>query len=235
MIKCIFKRYGKENAINKRALSIGLLLAGVALLSGCSILDMIFAGMTDDGKTTAAGAPVSGRMEFNLAATVWERNEYTGTSPYSGRVGTTFRSGAGVYNRDGRCFNAYIWDGGDFSNTAFMACLSEDEKTVQQFVASQTQANVWGGYTYVHFIRGVNVPFSHIEGNSRYYRVEGATARTVVTELEFKMWVPGTETGGSYENPLEWTTGGPAALTGRADDCIEIRLDYPNTATSPYD
>jgi hypothetical protein len=207
----------------------------VALLSGCAVLEQIIEGITGGGESTLPGDPISGRLEFSLAATVREHNPYTGTSTYAGRVGTTFWSGAGVYDPDGGCFNAYIWEGGDFSNTVFMACLSEDEKVVALFVASQTQANVWGAYTYLHFIQGADVPFSHIAGHSRYYRVAGAAARALVTDLEFKMWVPGTETGGSYENPLEWISGGPAALTGSDEDYIEIRLDYQGPATSPID
>jgi len=174
-------------------------------------------------------------MKINLAATVWRDDGYTGAKTYAGSVATTFWSGAGVYDEDSRLFNAYIWDGGDFSLTAFMATLSEDEKTITTFVGNQTQANVWGAYTHYDYVRGVSVPFSHVEGNSRYYRVEGTAARALVTELEFKMWVPGAEHGASESNPLEWITGGPAALTGGANDYIEIRLDYQNTATSPFD
>ena len=215
--------------MSKRVLLIGLLVVGVALLSGCAVLDYIIDAFGRGG-TTSPVYPISGRMGFNLAATVWRDDGYTGPSSSAGTVGTTFWSGAGV---PGGCFNAYIWDGGDFSNTSFIACLSEDEKTIISFVASQTQANVWGFYTYVHSIRGVNVPFSHIEGNSRFYVAEGTAARALVTELEFRMWVPGTERRGSYETPLEWITGGPAALTGSANDVISIRLDYQNTAVAP--
>lgn len=215
--------------MSKRVLLIGLLVVGVALLSGCGLLDQIFGG-TPGGGTTSSVYPISGRMGFTLAATVWRDDGYTGSSSSTGTVGTTFWSGAGV---PGGCFNAYIWDGGDFSNTSFLACLSEDEKTIVSFVATQTQANVWGFYTYVHVIRGVNIPFSHIEGNSRFYVAEGTATRALVTELEFRMWVPGTERRGSYETPLEWITGGPAALTGSADDVISIRLDYQNTAVAP--
>ena len=232
----MFSTAGRGNIINKKVLSIGLLLAGIALLSGCGLLDKIFEGITGGGAgggTTTSATPASGRLEFSLAATVWEHNQYTGTSSYAGRVGTTFWSGAGVYDEGRWLFSAYSWDGGDFSYTAFFAWFSEDEKTITSFMARQTQANVWGAYTYEHFIRGVNVPFSHVEGNTRFYRVEGAAVRALVTDIAFRMWVPGAETGGSYENPLEWITGGPAALTGSADDYIEIRLDYPAAATSP--
>jgi len=224
--------------MSKRVLLIGLLVVGVALLSGCAVIDKIIEGITGGGPgggTTIPGAPVSGRMGFTLAATVWRDDRYTPPSSSAGSVGTTFWSGAGVYDEDGPYFNAYIWDSGDFSLTAFMVWVSEDEKTITHFVGNQTQANVWGFYTYYHYIRGVNVPFSHIEGNSRFYVAEGTAVRALVTELEFKMWVPGSETGGGYQNPLEWIIGGPGALTGSVDDVISIRLDYQNTATSPFD
>ena len=215
--------------MTKRLFLIGLLVVGVAMLSGCALFDQFIGGITGGGTTTSA-YPVSGRMKINLAATVWTDNGYTGAHTYAGSVATTFWSGAGVYDEDSRLFNAYIWDGGDFSLTACMAWFSEDEKIIENFVANQTQANVWGVYTYYHFIRGVNVPFSHIEGKSRYYRLEGTAARALVTELEFKMWVPGT---GSFSDPQDWIIGGPAALTGGSGDYIEIRLDYQNAAVAP--
>ena len=223
--------------MGKRLLVVGLLVVGVALLSGCDVFDHLIDSITGGGTpppgggTTTSGYPISGRMKFNLDATVHRDDGYTGPTSYEGSVGTTFWSGAGSYYEHSYSFNAHIWDGGDFSSTAFIAGFSEDEKTIINFVGNQTQANVWGVYTYYHFIRGVNVPFSHIDGNSRYYRIEGLAARALVTELEFKMWVPAT--GGSSAKPLEWITVGPAALTGGAGDYIEIRLDYQNTAVAP--
>ncbi len=226
---------GEEDRVCKKLLLVGLLVVGVALLSGCDLLDQIIDGITGGaggpgGGPTTSAYPISGRMKFHLDATVQQDNGFTPPTSYAGSVGTTFWSGAGVHDEDGAYFNAYIWDSGDFSNTAFMVWVNEDEKTIEHFVGNQTQANVWGAYTYYHFIRGVNVPYSHVDENSRYYRVQGTAARTLVTELEFKMWVPGT---GSISNPQEWIIGGPAALTGDAGDYIEIRLDYPNTAVPP--
>jgi len=222
--------------VHKKLLLVGLLVVSVALLSGCDLLDQIIDAITGGGPGGTGGTgnqyPISGRMKFHLDATVWQNNGYTPIASYAGSVGTTFWSGAG---KPGGCFNAYMWDGGDFSNTMFYTCLSQDEKTIVSFVATQTQANVWSAYTHMNTIEGVNVPYSHIDGNSRYYRVEGTAARALVTELEFKMWVPGAENGGSLSDPQEWITGGPAALTGNVDDYIEIRLDYPDTATSPLD
>jgi len=229
--------------MSKRVLLIGLLVVGVALLSGCAafqqLIDQITGGGTGGGTTTPQ-YPISGRMKFSVAATVWRDDGYTGKHTYAGNVATTFWSGTGNYYDHSHSFNAHIWDGGDFSSTGFIAGFSEDEKTIINFLGTQTQANVWGVYTYYHFIRGVNVPYSHKEGNSRYYRVEGTAARALATELEFKMWVPSTtippEKGtGSFSAPNEWIEGGPTAATGNIDDYIEIRLDYENTATSPFD
>jgi len=223
--------------VRKKALLVGLLVVGVALLSGCELLDMILDRIGggpggSGGGTTTSAFPISGRMKMNLAATVWRDDGYTGLSSYAGNVATTFWSGAG--NSTGGCFGAYLWDGGDFSMTSFLTCLSQDEKTLATFGARQEQANTWGGITYHHAIEGVNLPYSHKEGNSRYYRVEGTAARALVTSLEFAMWVPGSKRA-SMSVALEWIVGGPAALTGDAGDYIEIRLDYENTATSPFD
>jgi len=223
--------------MSKRVLLIGLLVVGVALLSGCALVDQLIDSITGGGPgggTIMPEYPISGRMKFNLAATVWRDDGYTGAHSYAGNVAATFWSGAGRTDEDSLHFNADLWDGGDFSGTGFMAGLSEDGKTIVRFFANQTQANIWGGYTYEHHIDGVNVPYSHKEGNSRYYRIEGTAARALVTGLEFSMWVPGTARG-SIVDPLEWITGGPAAATGNVDDYIEIRLDYQNTATSPFD
>jgi len=225
--------------MSKRMLLIGLLVVGAALLSSCDLLDNIIGAITGGGSPGGGiimpEYPISGRMKFSLAATVWRDDGYTGAHSYAGNVATTFWSGAGLYSEEHRSFNANIWDSEDFSLTSFIAYFapypSEDEKTITQFVAGQMQANTWGGLTYWHQIRGVNVPYSHKEGNSRYYRIEGTAVRALVTELEFSMWVPGA--GGSQQNPLEWITGEPAAITGNVDDYIEIRLDYQNTATAP--
>ena len=229
------RRRRKGNRVRKKLLLVGLLVVGVALLSGCALLDQILDRIGGGpggpgGGTTTSAFPISGRMKMNLAATVWQHNEFTPDSSYAGAVATTFWSGTGHYNEEINLFSAYGWDGGDFSNTWFTATLSEDQKSITEFHAMQTQANVFWAYTQVHDLDGVNVPFSHVDGNSRYYRIDGTAVRSLVTEVEFKMWTPGV---GSSSNPQEFITGGPAALTGDAGDYIEIRLDYENTATSP--
>jgi len=218
--------------MGKRLLLIGLLVVGVALLSGCELLDEIIdsitGGGTTGGGTTTSAFPISGRMKINLAATVWEDNGYTGAQTYAGSVAATFWSGAGSYSESAQLFQAYDWDGGNFSDTGFSADLSADEKTITFFSASQTMANAFLGHTYQHVIVGINVPYSHIDGNSRYYRIDGTAARALVTQVEYTAWVPGTAVPRHY-----WITGGAAALTGDAGDYIEIRLDYENAAVAP--
>ena len=204
-------------------------MVGVALLSGCALLDQIFGGITGGGSgggTASSAYPISGRMKFSLAATVWRDDGYTGKHTYAGNLATTFWSGAGEYHEDSRKFYAYNWDDGeDFWNTYFNATLSADGKTITSFSAYQTQANVWGGYMYTHVIDGVNVPFSHVDGNSRYYQIEGTAVRALVTDLKFTMSA-GADTS-------EWTEGGATAATGDSGDYIEIRLDYQNAAVAP--
>ena len=222
--------------MRKGLLLIGLVLLA-ALLSGCDVFDHLIdsiTGAVPGGGNATPEEPISGRMKFKLDATIWRDDRYTAVTSYEGSVGTTFWSSAGAVV-DG-IFQAH-WDGGDFSQTGLGVVLSDDGKTIADFAASQTQANIWGGYTHAHWIAGTNLPFSHVEGNSRYYRVEGAAAQALVTELDFRMWVPGSETGGGFDDPIEWIItgpdGAPVGLTGSADDYIEIRLDYPSAATSP--
>lgn len=216
--------------MRKRLLVVGLLVVGVALLSGCAafqqLIDQITGGGTGGGTTTSA-YPISGRMKISLAATVWRDDGYTGEHTYDGVIATTFWSGAGYYYEDSRLFRADIWTGGNFYNTWFDATLSADGKSITSFSASQIQTNAFMGYTYSHRIDGVNVPFSHLDGNSRYYRIEGTAARSHVTALEYYATVP------SSAGPGDWITGGPAALTGDVGDYIEIRLDYQNAAVAP--
>jgi len=228
--------------VSKRMLLIGLLVVGVAMLSGCALLDQILGGSTGGGTpgggTTTSAYPVSGKMKCSLAATVSRDDGYTGAHTYAGNVATTFWSGAGKYNENISLFCSYDWEGGDFSDTWFCASFSADEKAIISFDGMQTQANIWGGYTKMHHISGdgANIPFVRVDGNSRYYRIDGPDARHQVQELLFMMWAPGAEKGASQADPLEWIPVGPAALTaltGGSGDYIEIRLDYENAAVAP--
>jgi len=223
--------------MRRRLLLIGLVALSLALLCGCDVFDHLIDSITGGGPgggTVTSEEPIGGRMKFKLDATIWRDDRYTAVTSYEGSVGTTFWSGAGAVV-DGM-FQA-TWNGGDFSNTGLGAVLSDDGRTIVVFGAEQEQANIWGGYTHYHYIEGMNLPYSHKEGNSRYYRIEGAAAQALVARLEFRMWVPGSETGGHIDDPIEWifatADSAPVGLTGSADDYIEIRLDYPSAATAP--
>ena len=112
--------------MRKRLLIVGLLVVGVALLSGCALFDQLISGITGGGSgggTASSAYPISGRMKFSLAATVWRDDGYTGKHTYAGNVATTFWSGAGYYSEDSRKFTAYCWDGGNLSDTWFVATL----------------------------------------------------------------------------------------------------------------
>jgi len=138
-----------------------------------------------------------------------------------GVIGTTFFSSGGSYNAATKTFTA-TWDAGDFSNTYFEVRLNATEEYIEYFYARQTQANVWGAWTYVHEIRGYNILYSHTEGTSRFFVVDGSDAHVIVDLLKYKAW---SNALGSEQSPVEWISV-PAALTGSTDDIITIRLDY---------
>jgi hypothetical protein len=100
--------------------------------------------------------------------------------------------------------------------------LNDTEKYVESFYARQTQSGVWGVWTYVHEIRGYNVLYSHTEGTSRFFAVDGSDAHVVVDLFAHKAWSTAL---GSAQDPVERVST-PDALTGATDDVITIRLDY---------
>jgi hypothetical protein len=209
--------------VHRKLLLVGLLVVGVALLSGCDLLNQIIDAMTGGGSgggTGGIGTVVSGRMEFHLAATISQDPQY-GDPTYPGVVGTVFRSGSGSYDAATKTFTA-TWDGGDFSNTYFEARLNATEEYIEYFTARQTQSDVWGAWTYVHEIRGYNVLYSYTDGSSRYFIVDGSDAHVIIDLLTYKAW---STSLGSAQSPTDWVSS-PSALTGSADDIISIRLDY---------
>lgn len=208
--------------MNKRALLIGLLVVGAALLSGCDLLDQFIAGIPGGG-TGGTGTVVSGSMAYNFRATVSLIPNLANPVRTTERsVGVEFSSGGGNYNSVARKFIATSWDGGDFSNTYFEARLNAAEDAIEYFYARQTRANVWFAWTFVHEIRGYNVPFSHDEGSSRIFSVTGANTHVNVDLLIYKGWsLPGE----SASNPSEWINS-DAAIIPNIDNVITIRLDY---------
>jgi len=207
--------------MRRRLLVAGLVVVALAALAGCDLLDQLIdtitGGAGGPGGTGGQGAVVSGRMEFHLAAYI---SEDTGMST-PGTVGTTFWSSAGHYDATTKRFTA-TWDGGDFSNTRFEARLNATEEYIEYFYARQTQSGVWGAWTYVHEIRGYNVLYSHTDGTSRFFVVDGSDAHVIIDVLVYKAWSTAL---GSAQNPVDWVSS-PGALIGSTDDIITIRLDY---------
>jgi predicted small secreted protein len=206
--------------MRRRLLVVGIVLVVAAALAGCDLIDGIIDSITGGGSgggSVGFGAVVSGRLEFHLAAYI---TEDTGMST-PGTVGTTFFSSGGSYNATTKTFTA-TWDGGDFSNTYFEARLNYTEEYIEYFYARQTQSGVWGAWTYVHEIRGYNVLYSHTDGTSRYFVVDGSDAHVIVDVFVYKAW---STSLGSAQSPVEWVSVS-GALTGATDDIISIRLDY---------
>jgi len=199
----------------RRCIAIGATVVCVALLGGCefleSILDLVGAGFGNSG----TGAIVSGRLEFHVAATITE----TGGT-HDGTVETIFYSAGGTYDAATRTFVA-TWNGGDSSDTVFEARLSASEQSIEFFYARQTRSGVYGAWTYVHEIRGVDIPYSHSDGTSRYFVLTGTSARGIVDLFSYKAW---SSSFGSEQSPVEWVST-PSALNGSGDDIITIRLD----------
>jgi len=208
--------------MRRRLLIAGLLAATAASLAGCDLINGIIDSITGGSGGGPGGTPgivgsvVSGRMEFHLAAFVTKSEGYS----EPGTVGTIFRSSGGSYNPATKTFTA-TWNSGDFSNTFFEARLNATEEYIEYFTARQTQANVWGAWTYVHEIRGNNVLYSHTDGTSRYFVVDGADAHVIIDQFVYKAW---SNALGSAQSPVEWVSI-PAALTGATGDIITIRLD----------
>jgi hypothetical protein len=206
--------------MRRRLLVVGVLLVGLAALAGCDLIDGIIDSLTGGGSGSGGGgfgAVVSGRMEFHLAAYITKSEGYS----EPGTVGTTFMSSGGSYNAATKTFTA-TWDRGDFSNTSFEARLNSTEEYIEYFYARQTQSGVWGAWTYVHEIRGYNVLYSHTEGTSRFFVVDGSDAHVIVDQFVYKAW---SNALGSAQDPVEWVSV-PGALTGDTGDIITIRLDY---------
>jgi hypothetical protein len=230
----------KENTVSKRVLLIGLLVVGVALLSGCELLDAITGGGTTPpgGGTTGPGAVTSVSISYNLAATISERlmPTYPVTTKEGSVVMDFFRPYGGSYNANTRTFTNN-WDNqvGDFSNTDLVVRLNAAEDAIEYFYARQTQSNVWFAWTYVNEIRGYNIPIStHTDPNfpgSRYFIVTGTNAHLSIDRMIYKGWARESE-GYSATNPIEWAYLDNDIIPSINDiipastNAITIRLDY---------
>jgi len=218
--------------MRKRILLLGVSVIGVALLSGCELLDQIL-GPVPGGGTPSGGTVTSVSISYNLAVTLWERAmpQYDPTSSEGSVTMDFFRPYGGTYNAVTRTFTNN-WDdqAGDFSNTYLEVRLNATEDVIEYFYARQTQSNVFWAWTFVNEIRGYNIPYSHTEGGSRYFTVTGTAAHLSLDRMTYKGWTPARE-GFSASDPNEWAyldyVASPNVDHVIPDDAntITIRLD----------
>jgi len=205
-------------------LLIGLLVVGVAMLSGCEILDNIISGITGGGTTppgggtTGPGAVTSVSISYNLAATLYEQimPTYPVTTKQSSVVMDFYRPYGGHYDADHRKFTNN-WDNqlGDFKDTDLEVRLNAAEDAIEYFYAQQTQENVWS-WTFVNEIRGYNM---------RYFILKGTNVHMNIDHLIYKGWAREDEGYYSVSNPIEWVES-DYDIIPNINNTITIRLDY---------
>ena len=197
--------------MRKRLLFIGLLMVGIALLSGCDLLDEIIdsiTGGTPGGGTTTPGAITSVSISYSLDATISERLMPTRpVDTKEGLIVATSGARTGSYNANTKTFTATSWDNavGGFSNTYMEVQLNATEEYVESFYMRQTQSNVWFAWTYVNEIRGIHVldRYGSATDNPRTYEVDGVQVQDIVELLTYKAWARESE-GYGAANPIEW-------------------------------
>ncbi|MBN1857875.1 hypothetical protein JW848_01580 [Candidatus Bipolaricaulota bacterium] len=191
--------------MGRRVLFIGLLVIGVALLSGCDLLDRIIGAIPGTGDP-GGGAVTSVSISYDLAVTLSERREptYPVETDESTVIMDFFRPYGGTYDAATRTFTNN-WDNqvGDFSNTYLEVRLNAAEDAIEYFYARQTQESVWGAWTFANEIRGYDIPYSHTDEGSRYFIATGTDAHLALDRMIYKGWTPARE-GFSASSPNTW-------------------------------
>lgn len=203
--------------MHKRLLLVGLLVAGVAILSGCDLLDQII-GAIPGGGTPGGGTPppvggtpspgtvTSVGISYHLDAMISERPMPTYTPTTSpGSIVTVIEPKTGDYDPQSKTFRA-TWDNqvGNYSNTYLEVQLNATEEYVESYYMRQTQSNVWFAWTFVNEIRGIHIlNLNHETDNPRIYEVQGTDAHIPIDLLTYKGWARESE-GYSDLNPIEW-------------------------------
>ena len=223
---------------------VGLLVVGVALLSGCDVLNEIIDGIIGGGTpgggdpggggTPGAGTIVRATVLYHLNANVSERAMptypvETAVEP----VSVTFAPVTGTYNSTTKTFTAN-WDnqtGGDYANTYMEIRLNAAETAVEYYYVRMTRHNVWWSWSFMNEIRGTNIPWVRNDGTTRVFSVTGANAHANVTVMNYKGWTPARE-GFSESSPNEWSYTDldvipPVQnLVSSGDNVITIELEY---------
>lgn len=204
--------------MTRRIVLIGLLVVGVALLSGCDLLDQILdaiSGITNPGgtpgggTTTPTGGITSVGITYHFDVTLSERADpppLTGpaVTTRASSIGLTIEPKAGTYDPSTRIFKAN-WDHqvGDYSNTYLELQLNTTEEYVEYIIMRQTQSNVWFAWTFVNEIHAIHIldRYGSAADNPRTYEVDGVQVQDIVEQLAYKTW---STTSGSSTNPLDF-------------------------------
>ena len=201
--------------MRKRLFIVGLLVVGVAMLSGCELLDQIINSITGGGTpdggpgggtTTPPGAITSVGISYHLDVTLSEKlmPHYPVTTKDDSII-TVIEPKTGDYDSTTRTFRA-TWDNqvGNYSNTYLEVQLNATEEYVEYYILRQTQSNVWFAWTFVNEISGLHIlNLNHETDNPRIYEVQGTDAHIPISNLTYKGWARESE-GYSASNPIEW-------------------------------
>lgn len=238
MARCAQGDNERGNRMYKRLLLIGLLVVGMAMLSGCDLLDQLIEQITGGGTggpgggpgggTTSSGAITSVGISYHLDVTLSERAippPLTGPAVTTkvSSVGTTITPKTGSYNPTTRIFTA-SWNNqvGNYSNTHLELQLNETEEYVEYILLRQTQSNVFWAWTFVNEIRAIHVldRYGSETDNPRTYEVDGVQVQSIVELLTHKGW---STAGGSLTNPLEFINS-KADIIPHLDNIITITV-----------
>jgi len=232
--------------MRKKLLLIGLLVVGLALLSGCELLDQILdaiAGGGTPGGGISYGEPSGGEIvdahiTYWLMVTISEKD--WPDRPITTRVGpisagfqpdttATFQPDPGTYDKTTKTFTA-TWDGhDDFSNTYLEVRLSDTEEYVAHFHVRQTQSNipslVGNVWTRVDELRGYNIQHSHWseDRRSRYYEVLGVGTGSFDL-LTHEAWVYDLELGSTFLS--QWVSNSAHDIIADPGNQIYIQVEY---------
>ncbi|MFC2099573.1 hypothetical protein ACFLSF_01920 [Candidatus Bipolaricaulota bacterium] len=220
--------------MHKKLLLVGLLVVGVAILSGCDLLDQIIAAIggggpgTPGGGTTSPGVITSVAITYHLNVTLSERDIYPKPSGPSvttsaSSVGMTTGPRPGSYDPVTRKFTA-SWNNavGDYSNTHLELQLNETEEYVEYIAMRQTQSNVWFAWTFVNEIRAIHIldRYGSATDNPRTYEVDGVQVQDIVELLVYKGW---STASGNINDPIEWINS-KADIIPSLDNIITIEV-----------
>jgi hypothetical protein len=181
----------KGGVVRKRLILTGLLVVGLALSSGCELLDEIIGPIPGSG--TPGGDVIGVSITYWLMATISEQLASDGPiTTYVGPIAAGFQPDGGTYNKAGKTFTS-SWDGGDYSDTYMEVRLSTSEDAVDFFWVRQAEER-WspeGPWRYVDEFRGYNFLHSYWSADRtvRTYEVVGMAYNGATYDLlTYEKW-----------------------------------------------